>query len=342
MAGLGIPTRLQPDGQRTVVDTTHSPGTPCLTTRGSRMDKSLFHQLARLTTEAQNPAYRRLDREPLRQILERINDADLSVPKAVKRCLPQVEQATQLVIATWKDSGRLFYAGAGTSGRLGVLDASELPPTFGLDHTRAVGLIAGGRPTLVRSREGVEDSAVNGARAVARARVGPGDCLIAIAASRRTPYTLGALAAAKQRGARTIFLVANPDPIDGQIESADVVIAVVVGPEVVAGSTRMKAGTAQKMVLNMITTTAMVQLGTTYENWMVDLQATSAKLQERSKRILAVTAGIDYEAADKILRQAKGSVKRALVMAKLGCPAREADQRLKAADGFVYRALGEK
>jgi len=305
------------------------------------MDKSLYHQLARLTTEAQDPAYRRLDREPLRQVLERINAADITVPKAVRRCLPEIEAATRLVIATWQGGGRLLYAGAGTSGRLGVLDASELPPTFGLDHTRAVGLIAGGKPTLVRSREGVEDSASNGARAVGRAKVGSKDCLIAIAASRRTPFTLGALASAKARGARTIFLVANPNAIDGQIEEADVVIAVVVGPEVVAGSTRMKAGTAQKLVLNMITTTAMVQMGTTYENWMVDLQATSAKLRERSKRILALTADIDYEEADKILRQAKGSVKRALVMAKLGCSAREADRRLKAADGLVYRALGE-
>ncbi len=306
------------------------------------MDKSLYHQLSRLTTEAQHPAYKRLDREPLRQVLERINDADLTVPKAVRRCLSQIEAATQLVIDTWQRGGRLFYAGAGTSGRLGVLDASELPPTFGLDHTRAVGLIAGGRLTLVRSREGVEDSASSGSRAVGRARVGKKDCLIAIAASRRTPFTLGALAAAKDRGARTIFLVANPEPIDGQIEAADVVIAVVVGPEVVAGSTRMKAGTAQKLVLNMITTTAMVQLGTTYENWMVDLQATSAKLRERSKRILSITSGIGYEEADAVLRKAGGSVKRALVMAKLGCSAREATQRLKAADGFVYRALGER
>lgn len=306
------------------------------------MDKSLYHQLARLTTEAQDPAYRKLDREPLRQVLERINDADTTVPKAVRRCLPEIEAATQLVIATWQRGGRLFYAGAGTSGRLGVLDASELPPTFGLDHTRAVGLIAGGRPTLVRSREGVEDSASSGARAVGRARVAAKDCLIAIAASRRTPYTLGALASAKARGAHTIFLVANPEPIDGQVEDADVVIAVVVGPEVIAGSTRMKAGTAQKLVLNMITTTAMVQLGTTYENWMVDLQATSAKLRERSKRILSITAGINYEEADAILRKARGSVKRALVMAKLGCSAKEADRRLKNADGFVFRALGER
>jgi N-acetylmuramic acid 6-phosphate etherase len=305
------------------------------------MDQSLYHQLGRLTTEAQDRAYRRLDREPLRRVLKRINDADMSVPEAVQRCLPQIEMATRLVIATWKRGGRLFYAGAGTSGRLGVLDASELPPTFGLDHKKAVGLIAGGRPTLVRSREGVEDSPANGARTVARTKIGPRDCLIAIAASRRTPYTLGALAGAKQRGAGTIFLVANPEPVEGQIENADVAIAVVVGPEVVAGSTRMKAGTAQKLVLNMITTAAMVQLGKTYENWMVDLQATSAKLRERSKRILALTAGISYEEADKTLRKARGSVKQALVMAKLGCPAREADRRLKAADGFVYRALGE-
>lgn len=306
------------------------------------MDTTLFEQLAHLTTEAQDPEYRRLDREPLRKVLERINDADRTVPAAVRRCLPEIEQATRLVIETWESGGRLFYAGAGTSGRLGVLDASELPPTFGLDHRRAVGLIAGGRPTLVRSREGVEDSAANGARAITRARVGKRDCLIAIAASRRTPYTLGALRAARERGARTIFLVANPRPIEPSIEDADVVIAVVVGPEVVAGSTRMKAGTAQKLVLNMITTAAMVRRGKTYQNWMVDLRATSAKLRERSKRILTLTAGVDYDKASRLLTQARGSVKRALVMALAGCTAREADRRLKAAEGFVYKAVARR
>ncbi len=303
------------------------------------MKTTLFEQLSQLTTEAQDSRYRRLDREPLRRVLERINDADQTVPRAVRRCLPQIEAATELVIATWQGGGRLFYAGAGTSGRLGVLDASELPPTFGIDHRRAVGLIAGGRGTLVRSREGVEDSSANGARAVALARVGPKDCLISIAASRRTPFTLGALAAARGRGARTIFLVANPRPLAGAVEGADVVIPVVVGPEVVAGSTRMKAGTAQKLVLNMITTAAMVRMGKTYQNWMVDLQATSAKLRERSKRILCLTADLDYDSATKILERAGGSVKRALVMAKCGCSARQADRLLEDAGGFVFKAV---
>ncbi|HUU45074.1 MAG TPA: N-acetylmuramic acid 6-phosphate etherase [Acidobacteriota bacterium] len=299
----------------------------------------LYEQLSHLTTEAQDRRFRRLDREPLRKVLERINDADRSVPEAVRKCLPEIERAARLVIATWEGGGRLLYAGAGTSGRLGVLDASELPPTFGLDHRRAVGLIAGGRPTLVRSCEGVEDSLADGARAVARARAGKRDCLIAIAASRRTPYTLGTLQAARRRGARTIFLVANPKPVEPSIEDADVVIAVVVGPEVVAGSTRMKAGTAQKLVLNMITTAAMVRLGKTYQNWMVDLQATSAKLRERSKRILSLAAGVDYDEATRLLKRARGSVKRALVMALTACTAREADRRLRAADGFVYKAV---
>jgi len=309
---------------------------------GAAADANLYDQLGRLTTEAQDPKYKRLDREPLRRVLERINDADQTVPAAVRRCLPQIEKATRLVIETWRTGGRLFYAGAGTSGRLGVLDASELPPTFGLDHRRAVGLIAGGRGTLVRSREGVEDSTADGAKAVAKAKVGPDDCLIAIAASRRTPYTLGALAAAHERGARTIFLAANPKRVGTSVENADIVIAVVVGPEVVAGSTRMKAGTAQKLVLNMITTTAMVRLGKTYQNWMVDLRSTSAKLRERSRRILALTAGLSYEEAGRILAKSGGSVKRALVMARLGCTAKEADQRLAEAQGFVHRALGEK
>lgn len=308
----------------------------------SKPNRQLFNQLGGLTTEAQDKKYRRLDRESLRQVLLRINDADASVPRAIRRCLPQIEQATKLVLATWSDGGRLFYAGAGTSGRLGVLDASELPPTFGLDHRRAVGLIAGGRQTLVRSKEGVEDSAFDGIKAVRKAKVGKADCLIAIAASRRTPYTLGALAEAHKRGAKTIFLVANPRPVARSLENADVVIPVVVGPEVIAGSTRMKAGTAQKLVLNMITTAAMVQLGKTYQNWMVDLRSTSAKLHERSKRILTIVAGADYDKADTLLRSASGSVKRAIVMAKLGVTAKEADRLLKRADGFVYRALGER
>lgn len=305
-------------------------------------DRRLFDQLGGLTTEAQDRRYRRLDREPLRRVLRHINDADATVPAAVRRCLPHIERATRLVIATWSGGGRLFYAGAGTSGRLGVLDASELPPTFGLDHRLAVGLIAGGYPTLIRSKEGVEDRAEDGAAAIRKARVGKKDCLIAIAASRRTPYTLGALAEARRRGARTIFLVANPRPIETRIEGADVIIPVVVGPEVVAGSTRMKAGTAQKLVLNMITTAAMVQMGKIYQNWMVDLRATSAKLLERSKRILTIVAGLSYGDAEEMLRAADGSVKRAIVMAKLGITAREADRRLKTARGHVHRALGEK
>lgn len=308
----------------------------------SRPNRQLFNQLDGLTTEAQDKKYRRLDRESLRQVLIRINDADASVPRAIRRCLPQIEKASRLVIATWSGGGRLFYAGAGTSGRLGILDASELPPTFGLDHRRAIGLIAGGKQTLIRSKEGVEDSSADGATAVRKAKVGKSDCLIAIAASRRTPYTLGALAEARKRGAKTIFLVANPRPVAKSLERADVLIPVVVGPEVIAGSTRMKAGTAQKLVLNMITTSAMVQLGKTYQNWMVDLRSTSAKLHERSKRILTIVLGVNYEEADAMLKSAKGSVKRAIVMGNLGVGAKEADRLLARADGFVYRALGER
>lgn len=308
----------------------------------SRPNRQLFNQLDGLTTEAQDKKYRRLDRESLRQVLIRINDADASVPRAIRRCLPQIEKASRLVIATWSGGGRLFYAGAGTSGRLGILDASELPPTFGLDHRRAIGLIAGGKQTLIRSKEGVEDSSADGATAVRKAKIGKSDCLIAIAASRRTPYTLGALAEARKRGAKTIFLVANPRPVAKSLERADVLIPVVVGPEAIAGSTRMKAGTAQKLVLNMITTSAMVQLGKTYQNWMVDLRSTSAKLHERSKRILTIVLGVNYEEADAMLKSAKGSVKRAIVMGNLGVGAKEADRLLARADGFVYRALGER
>ena len=302
------------------------------------MPRELFDQLAALVTEERNTGTARLDRMSTTRILKLINDEDRTVPAAVARHLSRIARAAELYAATLRRGGRVFYLGAGTSGRLGVLDAAECPPTFGTDPQQVQGVIAGGKGTLIRSREGVEDRAAAAARDLKKRKFSRKDLLIAVAASGRTPYTLAGLEYARALGARTVFICANP--ARQKSPPADVVIPVVVGAEVIAGSTRMKAGTAQKLVLNMISTTAMVRLGKTYGNLMVDLRATSAKLSERSRRILMLAAGVDYEEAGDLLRKASGEVKTALVMAKLGCSAAVARRKLKGAEGFVYRVLG--
>ena len=304
------------------------------------MPRELFDQLAALVTEARNPRTARLDRISITRLLRIINEEDRTVSAVIARHIPRIAQAVELYAATLRRGGRVFYLGAGTSGRLGVLDAAECPPTFGTDPRQIQGIIAGGNATLIRSREGVEDKAAAAKHDLKRCGFSKKDLLVAIAASGRTPYTLAGLEYARSLGAKTVFICANPT---GQkTPPADVVIPVVVGPEVLAGSTRMKAGTAQKLILNMISTAAMVQLGKTYGNLMVDLRATSAKLGERSRRILMLAAGVDYEEAGDLLKKASGEVKTALVMAKLGCTATVARRRLKAADGFVYRVLNSR
>ncbi|MGE5693073.1 MAG: N-acetylmuramic acid 6-phosphate etherase, partial [Candidatus Zixiibacteriota bacterium] len=224
-----------------------------------------------------------------------------------------------------------------TSGRLGVLDASELPPTFGADHRRIKGLIAGGYPTLVRSREGVEDDARAAVRDLKREKLSNNDLVIGISASRRTPYVAAALSYARKRKAKTIFISANPKPVIPI--PADVNISVVVGPEVVAGSTRMKAGTAQKLVLNMISTAAMVKLGKTYGNVMVDLGGTSEKLKERAKKTLIDLTGLSYDRASRLLLEARGHLKTALVMAQKKVSASKAKKLLNRAEGRLFRIL---
>jgi N-acetylmuramic acid 6-phosphate etherase len=301
------------------------------------MSRKLFEQLGSLVTEAGNPRTKRLDRMSVTDILSIINQEDATVPQTIAALLPQIAAATDLYINTLHRGGRVLYLGAGTSGRLGVLDAAECPPTFGTEPGQIIGVIAGGRGTLVRSREGIEDKSGAALRDLKRHDFNKQDLLVAIAASGRTPYTLAGLEYARSLGARTVFICANP--ADDPSAAADVVIPVVLGPEVIAGSTRMKAGTAQKLILNMISTTAMVRLGKTYGNLMVDLRATSAKLAERSRRILITATGVDYDQAGKLLERANGEVKTALVMAKLGCTATMARRELKAADGFVYRVL---
>ena len=305
-----------------------------------KSDHEVFEELTHLTTEARNPRSTDLDRMSTGEILRLINDEDRRVAETVGAEIPYIEKAVDLVIQAFRSGGRLFYAGAGTSGRVGVLDAAECPPTFGADPEMVQGIIAGGELALVQAVEGAEDDGDAGARAVRERNVGPKDVLVGIAASRRTPYVLRAVAEAGQLGARTVYVTMNPrESIDFDV---DVAICPVVGPEVLMGSTRMKSGLAQKMVLTMITTAAFVRMGKTYENMMVDLMATSTKLRERGKRVVMTVTGVNYEKAAETLERADGSVKVAIVMIKVGVEPREAGALLEAADGFVRQAIEAK
>jgi len=302
-----------------------------------RSGKAIFRELGRLVTEQRNPRSRRLDRLTTPQALRLMNREDQRVPRAVAREIPRIAKAVDLIVERLSDGGRLFYVGAGTSGRLGVLDAAECPPTFGTPRTLVQGIIAGGRRALVRSIEGAEDDARAAAAALKRRRVGRKDVVVGIMASRRTPYALGAIAYGRKVGAATIAVTANP--ASGTPISCDVIIAPRVGPEILTGSTRLKAGTAQKLVLNMLSTGTMIRLGKIYENLMVDLRTASRKLEERTKRVLMHATGARYEETAKWLKQAGGSLKVAIVMRRAGVGRAEAVRRLKEAQGWVRRAI---
>ena len=297
----------------------------------------LFDEIGRLATEQQNPNSAHIDQASTREILEIINTEDHLVPIAVRREIAYIERAVDIVVDAFRSGGRLFYVGAGTSGRLGVLDAAECPPTFGTPPEMVVGLIAGGREAMFRAQEGAEDLEASGAADLERAGVTSADVVCGIAASRRTPYVVGAVKHARDLGARTLFVTCNPRS-DFDLD-VDVSICPVVGPEVVMGSTRMKSGTAQKLVLNMITTAAMIRLGKTYGNLMVDLKATNKKLVERSRRIVMTVTGVGYDEASSALADADGHVKTALVALIADVSADEARLRLDSADGMVRRAL---
>jgi N-acetylmuramic acid 6-phosphate etherase len=291
-------------------------------------------------TEQRNPRSRRIDRLTPREVVELINAEDRTVAEAVGREADALARAVELVAETFRGGGRLLYVGAGTSGRLGVLDAAEMPPTFGTAPEMVQGIIAGGYGALVRAREGAEDDREQGGRDLEERGVGPGDFVLGIATSGSTPYVHGALARARELGARTGFLLCTPPPPDLR-EEHDVVIAPLVGPEVITGSTRMKAGTATKLVLNTITTGAMVLTGKVWGNLMVDLQVTCQKLQDRGERILQVTLGLDRARANRLLDAAEGRVKTAIVMERLGVGRAEAEARLDAAGGRISEALEE-
>ncbi len=302
-------------------------------------DRSTFDAIASLATEQRNPRTLDLDTLDVPGILARMAAEDRTVPEAVARELPHVTLAVELVVASFRAGGRLIYVGAGTSGRLGVLDASECPPTFGSPPDQVQGVMAGGTAALVRAVEGAEDRAEDGASAMDEREVGPHDTVIGLAASRRTPFVVAAIERARARGARTVYVTCTPRSEFGL--EVDVAICPEVGPEVVMGSTRLKSGTAQKLVLNMITTAAFVRTGKVYENMMVDLVANSRKLVERSRRTVMAVTRVGYDEAARAIEAAGGSVKSAIVMTRLGCTRLEAEARLERAGGFVRAALAE-
>ena len=301
-------------------------------------EKKLFEEISQLATEQKNPKSINIDKLPTEQILKIINNEDKTVPLAVEKEIPYITKAVDIIVEAIKNGGKLFYFGAGTSGRLGVVDASECPPTFGAPYDLINGYIAGGKEAMFVAQEGAEDYEENGEKDVIKAGVSARDVVCGIAASRRTPYVIGAIKKAKEKGAKTLYITATPRDTFN-INEVDIAMCPNVGPEVIMGSTRMKSGTAQKLVLNMLTTTAFVRLGKTYENMMIDLQQTNKKLVERSKRIIMIITGVKYEEATKFLELAEGHVKTALVMILANVNLEEAKKRLLKSEGFVRKAI---
>ena len=289
-------------------------------------------------TEQRNPKSTKIDKLDVLGIVDLINNEDRLVAAAVSDEREAIARAIELVEKAFRGGGRLVYVGAGTSGRLGVLDAAEMPPTFGVDPEMVHGVIAGGYQALVRSQEGAEDHPEDGVAAIDNLDVGQRDFVLGIATSGSTPYVHGALSRARELGARTGFLLCTSPPA-ALLSEHDVVIAPLVGAEVITGSTRMKAGTATKLVLNTITTGAMVRIGKVYSNLMVDLQVTCEKLRDRGERILSELLNLDQPAAATLLDRASGDVKTALVMGHLGIDREEALKRLDAADGVVSTVI---
>jgi N-acetylmuramic acid 6-phosphate etherase len=288
-------------------------------------------------TEQANPQTADIDARSMDEVVALINDEDARVAPAVRRERGPIAQAAAAIVKSLQKGGRLYYFGAGTSGRLGVLDASEMPPTYGVPPDLVQAYIAGGDRALRTAVEGAEDDAQAGAQAVAEAGVSQGDVVIGIAASGTTPWVLAAIAEARQRGAITVGLTCAPgSPLT---RAVDIPIVPVVGPEVISGSSRMKAGTAQKMVLNTLSTATMIGLGKVYGNLMVDVQPTNAKLRRRAVRILQQAAQVDAQAAQRALDETGYEVKTALVMLLAKVDAREARTRLAAAGGLVRRAI---
>jgi N-acetylmuramic acid 6-phosphate etherase len=293
--------------------------------------------LDKLTTEKRNPSSMQLDQLSVKEVLQLMNKEDQTVPLAVEAALPEITVAVEQVISTFQAGGRLIYTGAGTSGRLGILDAVECPPTFSTPQDMVQGLLAGGMSAFRKAKEGAEDNPNLGAKELEEIGLCAKDTVIGIAASGRTPYVIGALDYAAAVGAATVSIACNRDAAVSK--HARIAIEVETGAEVLAGSTRLKAGTAQKLVLNMISTASMVGIGKVYENLMVDVKPTNDKLQERSKRIIMEATGSPYSLAEAVFHKADGHVKTAIVMLLLDLSREDAAQKLMEAGGFVRSAI---
>ncbi len=292
---------------------------------------------AELKTEQQNPQSLQIDSMSINDILETINMEDQNIAIAVQATLRDIEKTVELTVNSIQKGGRVFYVGAGTSGRLGVLDASEIPPTFSAPKGLFIGVIAGGENALRNSIEGAEDRPEKAIIDLEQYELNENDTLVGISCSGAANYVVSALDHAKENGAKTVYLVTNPDPF--KITEVDVIINAVTGPEVVTGSTRMKAGTATKLILNMISTATMIKLGKVYGNLMVDLMAVNDKLVDRGTRIIEQLTDLDYDGAQLKLFEAEKSVKTAIVMEKLNCTLNEAREKLDNAGGFLRNLI---
>ena len=292
-----------------------------------------------LPTEAINPVSLTIDKTPVRDIIDMVVNEDRKVIAAVHKEKERIAHGVEIIAQALRKGGRIIFVGAGTSGRLGVVEASEMPPTFGTSPRVVQAIMAGGQEAVFKAKEGVEDNYEEGARSIARLRLTQQDVVVGVSASGMTPFVRGGLTRARKAGAKIIFVTCWPG---SELQTfVDLQIAPAVGPELIAGSTRLKAGTATKMVLNMLTTVAMIKVGKTYGNLMVDVQTGSEKLKDRARRILTMVTGIDYDDADALLKRAKFNVKAAIVMQKTGLTLPMALRRLKKADDSVREAIGE-
>ncbi len=294
--------------------------------------------ISNLITEKRNPKTMNLDDMSIKEILITMNEEDSLVPLRVKEVLPQIEIAITKIVEAINNGGRLIYIGSGTSGRLGILDAVECPPTFSTT-TEVMGIIAGGASAFIKAKEGAEDDELQGMQEIVDANITENDVVVGIAASGRTPHTIGALKKANEIGAYTISIACNPNSAIGKI--AQLAIDMNLGPEVITGSTRLKAGTAQKLVLNMLSTVSMIGIGKTYQNLMVDVKSSNEKLVERSKRMIMEATGCDYDIASSTYDECNKQVKVAIVKILLDCTVEEAKSRLENSKGFVKKAIHE-
>ncbi|MDW2103649.1 N-acetylmuramic acid 6-phosphate etherase [Vibrio sp. 1580] len=298
---------------------------------------ALIAALSHLVSEGRNPDTMDIDLLPSLDIVQRINQQDKLVPLAVEKVLPEIAEAVDKITEAFKVGGRLFYIGAGTSGRLGVLDASECPPTFGTDPEMVVGIIAGGKEAMFRAKEGAEDDPTLGEQDLKENTLTQRDVVVGIAASGRTPYVIGGLEYANKLGATTVALSCNPDSPIADI--ADIAISPVVGPEALTGSTRLKSGTAQKLVLNMLTTASMIRLGKSYQNLMVDVKATNAKLVARAARIVMQATDCTNQEAKTALKETDYDAKLAILMILTGLDKESATEQLNAKQGYLRKVV---